>query len=559
MLISLQVKNFAIIEQLEVYFKEHLNILTGETGAGKSIIIGSIQAALGGKVSKDMIRTNADYAYVELLFSVENEEIAEALREKEIEPEDGMLILSRKILASGKSISKINGETVPLSFIRQVAALLLDIHGQQEHHSLLEPVKHLELLDRYAKETVGTVKQQTAEQYKLYQSVLKEWKDAVAAEAHKNKDASFLEFAAGEIRAANLKEQEDEELEQQYKRLSNAKTIIESVGAAYDCSGGEGENADSCMNQAARYLRKVVEYDETLQNLLAQAEDITSLLADFNRELAGYLSSVEDSEEEYQEVSERLDVINRLKTKYVDSIPGLLAYAEECEAKLEKYADYDAYLARLEQAKDREERKLAKLCETLSGLRKQAAEVLVKEVKEALTDLNFLDVQFEMQFTKTGYAETGFDGAEFYISTNPGEPCRPLNKVASGGELSRIMLALKAVLADKDAMPTLIFDEIDTGISGRTAQKVSEKMVVIAKKHQLLCITHLPQIASMADEHFVIEKVTDGQKTTTRIVPLSKEDSVKELARMLSGAETTETVLSNAAEMKELAAKTKKY
>lgn len=559
MLISLQVKNFAIIEQLEVYFKEHLNILTGETGAGKSIIIGSIQAALGGKVSKDMIRTNAEYAYVELLFSVENEEIAEALKEKEIELEDGMLILSRKILASGKSISKINGETVPLSFVRQVAGLLLDIHGQQEHHSLLDSVKHLELLDRYAKETVGMVKQQTAEQYKLYQSVVKEWKEAIATEEHKNKDASFLEFAAGEIRAANLKEQEDEELEQQYKRLSNAKTIIESVGAAYDCSGGENDNADSYMNQAARYLRKVVEYDEELEDLLSQAEDITSLLADFNRGLAGYLSSVEDSEEEYQEVSERLDIINRLKTKYADSIPALLAYAKECEEKLEKYADYDAYLARLEQAKDKEERKLAKLCENLSGLRKQAAEALVKEVKEALTDLNFLDVQFEMQFAKTAYAETGFDSAEFYISTNPGEPCRPLNKVASGGELSRIMLALKAVLADKDAMPTLIFDEIDTGISGRTAQKVSEKMVVIAKKHQLLCITHLPQIASMADEHFVIEKVTDGQKTTTRIVPLSKEDSVKELARMLSGAATTETVLSNAAEMKELAAKTKKY
>ncbi len=555
MLQSLRVSNFALIEELEIAFEGGLNILTGETGAGKSILLGSIQTALGAKASKELIRNGAESAYVEIVFDHCKKEVEEELARQELSAEDGSITISRKLTSAGKSVSRINGEIVNAATVKAVASLLLEIHGQQEHHSLLNREKHLELLDRYAGEALAAQKEKTAALFSEYRRVKAELAQAREDGANKNRDCSYLEFACKEIAEAAYKDGEIEELEQSYRKLSHAKLLAEGVGTALSVTadGGE-ETADSLLSAAVRSLSKISTYDTEAEKLLGQAEEIAALLSEFNRAAASYLESLSENEEEYRRVSERLDLLNRLKSKYGKTMEEVLAYGRECEEKLERYADYDAYLERLEKEYTVVEQKLETECEGLSKLRKAVAAELSEQIKRALSELNFLEVRFEIRFERTDYSANGFDAAEFYIATNPGEDMKPLIKVASGGELSRIMLALKSVFADRDEIPTLIFDEIDTGISGRTAQMVSEKMAVIAADRQLLCITHLPQIAAMADAHFFIEKTTDGVKTVTRIEKLRPEASVEELARMLGGARITEAVRENAREMKALAA-----
>ncbi|MCH5273895.1 MAG: DNA repair protein RecN [Lachnospiraceae bacterium] len=555
MLQSLRVSNFALIEELEVEFGDGLNILTGETGAGKSILLGSIQMALGAKASKELIRNGADSAYVEIVFDRCPKAVEEELARQELSMEDESVTISRKLTMTGKSVSRINGETVNAATVKAVAAMLLEIHGQQEHHSLLNRDKHLDLLDRYAGEALIRQKEKTAELFSEYRRIKSELVQAREDSTNKNRDCSYLEFACKEIAEAAYKDGEMEELERSFQKLSHAKLLAEGVAAALSATadGGE-ENADSLLSTAVRSLSKISIYDTEAEELLGQAEEIAALLSEFNRAAASYLESLSENEEEYIRVSERLDLLNRLKSKYGRTMEEVLAYGRECEEKLERYADYDAYLEKLEKEYTVVERKLENECEVLSGLRKSAALELTKQITQAISELNFLEVRFEICFERTDYSANGFDTAEFYIATNPGEEIKPLIKVASGGELSRIMLALKSVFADRDEIPTLIFDEIDTGISGRTAQMVSEKMAVIAADRQLLCITHLPQIAAMADTHFLIEKTTDGVKTTTRIEKLLPEASVEELARMLGGASITDAVRENAREMKALAA-----
>ena len=555
MLQSLRVSNFALIEELEVEFGDGLNILTGETGAGKSILLGSIQMALGAKASKELIRNGADSAYVEIVFDRCPKAVEEELARQELSMEDESVTISRKLTMTGKSVSRINGETVNAATVKAVAAMLLEIHGQQEHHSLLNRDKHLDLLDRYAGEALIRQKEKTAELFSEYRRIKSELVQAREDSTNKNRDCSYLEFACKEIAEAAYKDGEMEELERSFQKLSHAKLLAEGVAAALSATadGGE-ENADSLLSTAVRSLSKISIYDTEAEELLGQAEEIAALLSEFNRAAASYLESLSENEEEYIRVSERLDLLNRLKSKYGRTMEEVLAYGRECEEKLERYADYDAYLEKLEKEYTVVERKLENECEVLSGLRKSAALELIKQITQAISELNFLEVRFEICFERTDYSANGFDTAEFYIATNPGEEIKPLIKVASGGELSRIMLALKSVFADRDEIPTLIFDEIDTGISGRTAQMVSEKMAVIAADRQLLCITHLPQIAAMADTHFLIEKTTDGVKTTTRIEKLLPEASVEELARMLGGASITDAVRENAREMKALAA-----
>lgn len=561
MLVSLYVKNLALIDETEVYFGNGLNILTGETGAGKSIIIGSVNLALGAKAEKDMIRTGADYALVELVFHVEKEKQLEEIRSLELPvEEDGTVILQRRIMP-GKSLCKVGGETVSVKQVRALAEILIDIHGQHEHQSLLKAARQLEILDEYAKEELSGPAKKLKACYEQYREVAKQLSAEDIDEETRKREASLAAFEVQEIEEAALLAEEDTELEKSYRKLVNGQKIQESVTLAYQMSGYENGGAGDAIGRAVKEIRSVAAYDETLQNFEAQLLDIDSLLNDYNRAAADYLSGLEFDGELFAKVEKRLDLVNHLKAKYGNTIEEILAYQEQMQEKLEKYQNFDAYRQELVQKEAALKEELLSLCEKVSKIRKKSAKSLAKSMKKALIDLNFLDVAFEIRIEseENKISPDGYDQASFMISTNPGEDLRPLAQIASGGELSRIMLALKTVLADRDEIETLIFDEIDTGISGKTAWKVSEKMGILGQKHQLICITHLPQIAAMADSHFQIEKTVTKERTVTTIRALEETESVEELARMLGGASITENVLNNAREMKDLARKSKQY
>ena len=557
MLQSLYVKNLALIDEIEVDFKEGLNILTGETGAGKSIILGSINLALGGRYSSEMLRNEEEAGYVELTFLVENEAQKALLKAREIYPEDGMVVLSRKLIEK-RSISKINGETVPIALLKEAAAILIDIHGQHEHQSLLYKKNHLTILDSFAKDAVQEKIRKVSEQYRVYRTCIEELEASESDETKRLKEMNFLDFEISEIEGANLTVGEDEELEEKYRRMVNGKRITESIDESYGYTAGSGNSASDLLSRAIRCLQEAAHYEERAENLYEQLSEVDSLLNDFNRELSDYRDSFEFSEEEFYEVETRLNEINRLKAKYGNTISDIFAYRDEKEERRNMLKEYDTYLENLQKKMKEAEETLKLTSEELSRLRKEAAKQLEAAIKNGLLDLNFLDVKFEIVFRElSSFTSLGTDEVEFMISMNPGEPVRALGDVASGGELSRIMLAIKTVMAEKDQIETLIFDEIDVGISGRTAQKVSEKMALIGKNHQVICITHLAQIAAMADVHFLIEKkVVDG-KTKTGISLLNPQQEVAELARILGGAEITDKVLESAAEMKELAKRTK--
>lgn len=557
MLRNLHVKNLALIDELEVDFEQGLNILTGETGAGKSLIIGSIGMALGEKVPKEMIKENADFALAELVFEVTGEEKTEKLKALDIYPEDGLVIMSRKI-SGGRSIAKINSESVSAAKLREVSELLIDIHGQHEHQSLTQKKHQLALLDEYAKEDIGELKVSVKSSYEAYTAVLRELEEKDLDEEQQKRELSFLEFELQEIEGANLKIGEDSELEEQYQKLVNHKKIMDSCMMAHQQTAGEGDSATEQLGRAVRELSTVSGYDERLQELEEQLAEIDNLLNDFNRELADYMGESEFAEESFYETEKRLDEINHLKSKYGNTIEKILEVKEEKETRVQELQDYDAYLMGLKEREKVLKEELELYSNKLSEMRKKYAKELTALVEEHLKELNFETVRFEMRFEKMDhFTANGTDDAQFLISTNPGEEVKPLGSIASGGEISRIMLALKTVLAENDEIDTLIFDEIDTGISGRTAQKVSEKMNLIGRNHQVICITHLPQIAAMADTHFLIEKQVEGGATHSKIVKMKEEESVEELARMLGGVTITETVLENAREMKNLAAKTK--
>lgn len=553
MLLELHVKNLALIERADVEFGEGLNILTGETGAGKSIIIGSVSMALGGKASRDSIRHGADYAYIELVFSVKGEDRLRALRELDTEPtEDGLVIISRKITPS-RSISRINDETVTAARLRQITGLLLDIHGQHEHQSLLYKSKHLEILDAYVKAQTQPAKKKMEEEYKNYCILKKRLSSFEMDHDARLREADFLRFEIQEIEEGNIKEGEEEELTARYRRFSHARRIAENLNEAYDSL-----QADA-VTRALRSVEQVTEYDEALQSIRDQLYDAEAILSDAGREISAYISSMEFDEESWRQTEERLDQIHSLQNKYGASVLAIQASLEEKRKRLEELENYDAFREQTEKKLKISTDHLCRLCTDLSEIRKKASVELVKRIRSGLLDLNFLDVEFDMEFeTLDHFTPDGWDEVQFLISTNPGQPMRPLKDVASGGELSRIMLAIKTVLADSDEIPTLIFDEIDTGISGRTAQKASEKLSYIAGSHQVICITHLPQIAAMADIHFEILKSASEGSTATTIERLGREKSIRELARLLGGAQITEAVLKNAHEMKDLADQTKK-
>lgn len=554
MLFHLSVRNLALIDSAEVEFEEGLNILTGETGAGKSVIIGSVNAALGGKTSKDMIRQGCDYAYVELVFSVTDEKKRRELAAREVCPDaDGNLIISKKIMPS-RSISRINDETVTAARLREITGILIDIHGQHEHQSLLYHAKHLEILDEYGKSRIAKLKEQTAEAYQEYAAVKKKLEYYQSGREQLLRETDFLRFEIEEIENAGLKPGEEEELESAYRRFSNSRRIVESLSEAYQAVSGDA------VARALLAVEKAAEYDEGISGIRDQLYDVDALMSDLNREISSYMEEMTFDEAAFRETEERLDLIRGLENKYGDTIEKVLDSLDRKREKLEELEHFDLRREETERRFAQLEDRLETLCGELSEIRRETAQTLTERMREGLSDLNFLNVEFTMEFRRLShYTAGGFDEAEFLISTNPGEPPRPLGAVASGGELSRIMLAIKAVLAETDDIPTLIFDEIDTGISGRTAQMVSEKLSLIAGSHQVICITHLPQIAAMADSHYEIRKTAKENRTVTQIKRLSEEQMTDELARLLGGAEITEAVRQNAREMRALAAEKKRF
>lgn len=557
MLLHLHVKNLALIEETEVEFGNGLNILTGETGAGKSIILGSINLALGQRVSREMIRDESKPMLVELVFDVD-EECRKKLENMDIAVDNSEVIISRKITGQ-RSISRINGETVPVTMLKQVAEYLIDIHGQHEHQSLLKREKHLEILDKFAGKKLENVLVFVREYYDKYVLLNQKITEFTADVGDREREIGFLEYEIGEIDKAKLVPGEDEILETDFRRMQNGQKITEGLGRVYHLTTGDGNgSAGDYLSLAVRELSSLASFDGELGDLYDQMQQLEGLLADFNRDLEQYMGEMEFSEEDFVRTQERLDEINRLKNRYGNTIENILERRHNMEEKLMQLRDYEKTVERMKEEKKEIYRELEKYCEKASEIRRECALSLAKRIRDALVDLNFMDVQFQIdveQLLKP--SANGWDRVEFLISTNPGEPVRALGKVASGGELSRIMLAIKTIFADKDEIETLIFDEIDTGISGRTAQKVSEKMSLIGKSRQIICITHLPQIAAMADRHFVIEKTADKQATQTDIRMLEETDVVQELARMLGGAQITDTVIENAREMKELANQTK--
>ncbi len=554
MLQNLHVKNLALIDETEVDFGPGLNILTGETGAGKSILLGSVGLALGARYSADMLRNGADSGLVELTFTVEDEKLKKRLETMDLFPEDGMVTLSRRLMG-GRSISRINGETVSMAVLREAAGMLIDIHGQHDNQILLQRKNHLALLDLYAGEEIRPVKDAMRGSFQRYQEICRQAEESALDEEERRRELSLAEFEVSEIEEAALAPGEDEELEGLYRRMTESRKITEAVGETYryTCEDAGG-NASDCLSRAIRAFQEAAEFDETGAQLYSQLLDADSLLNDFNRELSEYAKSFEFSEEEFRETEDRLNLVNHLKAKYGNSVKEILAYCEEKKKRIEELKDYDSFREKIEAEKMRLLAEVQNISDQLHQVRERYAADFVSAIRSQMAELNFLDTRLELRITDSGhFSANGRDEAEFYLALNPGEPVKALGNIASGGELSRIMLALKAVLADEEDTPTLIFDEIDSGISGITAGKVAEKLRLIGKRRQVICITHLPQIAAAADVHFLIKKEADSGSVKTCIHLLDKEESVGELARLLGGASVTAHITESAREMKELA------
>ena len=571
MLLSLHVRNMALIDEEEVTFGEGLNILTGETGAGKSIIIGSIAVALGAKADHELIRQGAEYALVELTFTADTPVQKEKLKSLDLpEEEDGLILIKRKIMP-GRTTASVNGESVTARQLRELADVLLDIYGQRENQKLLQKNQQMAVLDEYAGEAAERILSELAPVCRKLRALRKEWEQRDLDESARAREADLLSYELEEIEGAALKEGEDEELENRFRLLSNYRKIEEAVNTAIGLMDGDSydgrESASVQIGRALREIASVSSLDTSLENLREQLQDLDALAADVIRAAGDYAREMSFDEEEYAAVQERLDLINHLKDKYGRTIGAVLLAAEEKRARLDELSDYENYRNRMREDMKKLDDQRRALCADLTAVRTKAARSFSSEIEKALLDLNFEQVVFETRVQPAAdegdtVSEKGSDVVRMYISMNPGEPPRPLDEIASGGELSRIMLALKTVFAGKEDRSTFIFDEIDSGISGRTAWKVAEKMGRLARDHQIICITHLPQIAAMEDVHFLIEKsVSSGSgetaHTATHIRRLSKEESIDELARMTGGAELTQSTRQNAEEMKRQAAESK--
>lgn len=552
MLLNLHIANLALIDELDIDFGEGLNILTGETGAGKSIIIGSIGIGLGGKFDSSLLRNPEKDGLVELLFSV-NEKTAEILSAEGIEPEEGEILISRR-LTRGRTVNRINDGTVSVSKLKRVAEMLISLHAQHEQRTLLQPARHLEIVDQWDP-AIAPAKEKVREIWKRYSAVKAKLAGMSLDAGDRAKRLDFLEYEIREIEDADVSEGEDTELEALYRKQKSAVKIAEICGRVENLTESDTEpSAAGCISQALSEIQTLTGYDDgdAAAGLLSQLSDIDSLMNDFSRALSDYTADLSFDEEAMSQTESRLDHINSLKMKYGPSIPEIHENLSRMQQERDALTSYDETLAALKKEEAADYQALTEASDALTSLRKTAAARLCEKIAAALRELNFAQVKFHMEFAPAKeYGQNGHDIGTFYISTNVGEPERPLNQVASGGELSRVMLAIKTVSSEEGDTPTLIFDEIDVGISGITAQRVGAMMKKLSTTHQIISITHLPQIACLADTAFVIEKKTDTaeNRTSTNIRKLDRAGRIGEIARLLGGDRVTDAVRKSAEEM----------
>lgn len=561
MLLNVHIKNIALIDDANVNFTDNLNILTGETGAGKSIIMGALKIGMGDKLPKDIVREPDKEGFCQLLFLVDDPQVIEQIRDLGVEPsEDGEILITRRINNS-RTINTINDMAVTAAKLREVSALLIDMHTQHQQQTLLKKAEHMKLLDKYGRASIDPLKQKVAECHREYVTFRREMDELSMDEAERSRKVEFLKYQIAEIESANIKTGEDEDVEHQYNRMVNSRDIVAAASDVYSVTGYESSSsAGNEIGRALASMKGIKDLDGEIDGLYSQLENIDALLNDFNVELNDYMQSMDFDDSEFRSVESRLDVINDIKGKYGSTVEEVFKYLEDSRKEYERLSEYDEHISGLSDKIKKVEKAMLKAADALTAERQRQAENLCRDIRDALADLSFMEVRFDMVFDRLPECTAnGIDDCYFVISTNVGEKMRPLYDVASGGELSRIMLAIKSCMASEDNIGTLVFDEIDVGISGRAAQKVAEKMAVISRSHQVISITHLPQIAAMADSHYLIEKSADEGKTVTRIVRLNDEESTEEIARLLGGVTITEAVMSNAREMKQMAEKTKKY
>ena len=545
MLDRLLVKDLALIEKSVVEFSGGLNVLTGETGAGKSILLGSIQLALGQKANKDLIRHGKEQAIVELDFSLTEEEVRriQAL-EEELELEEERLLIRRKI-SEKKSDIRVNDLGLTLAKLREITGGLLDLHGQHEHQSLLREGSHLEIIDGFRKKQGGKLLEEVANAYHLLQEKKRALQKFSLKEEERTRELDFLDFEIQELADAHLSEGEEAELTKEYSLYENMDRLKSLLLSAKESL----EEMD--FHRPIQAVEEAKDFDESLKGLSDSLYDLEAVGEDCLRSLDHYLDHAEVDEEKLFTLGERLEQIRRVMMKHGGTEAKALVALAKKEERRTFLLDYEKDEEKAKKAIVEQEKLLREKAVLLSKERQEDAKVLAKQIQGEMQEMGFLDTKFEFHFQeKKEPTEKGLDEVEAYVSLNPGEPLRPLREVGSGGELSRIMLSIKTVLADTEGVSTLIFDEIDSGISGRTAEKVGEKLQKIAKNHQVILITHLPQIAAKADHHFLIEKTVENGVTHTGIHPLEEKESIEELARVLGGDEISEASLENARELK---------
>lgn len=552
MLESLSVKNFALIKEAHIDFKNKLNVLTGETGSGKSILIGSINLALGMRASKDLMRDEKEDTIVSIAFDISDKKIIDAIKELDVPIEDGKVIIYRKI-TKDKNITKINDEPCTLNKVKEVTEKLIDIYGQHDGESLRKNAKHIEFLDDFIGEESVKKKEFISEAYDKLKKAKEKFDSFNLDERMRLREIDILKYEVEELENANLKEGEEEELADRFKLASNSKNIIESLNAAINAL------QESTVTSALKEIKSALKYDESLDAIYSSLMDCDSIISDSIKELDKKVGLYDINEKDFYQMETRLDQIRGILAKYDNSVSKALSELTYKKQRLVELSDYENEKNKAKEIVDKRQKELESYCEELSIIRKNYAKDFISKIIIELKDLGFLDVMFDIDIQrKNDITRDGYDDVTFMISLNVGEKMRPLSDVASGGELSRIMLSIKTILSESFGTETLIFDEIDAGISGVTASKVASKLNRIAKNHQVILITHLPQIAAMADNHFVIQKGVSSDRTVTTIDALDEEGMINEIGRLISSSgELTETVIANAKELKESALKEK--
>lgn len=558
MLAELSIKNFAIIETLTTSLKKGLTVLTGETGAGKSVIIDAIHLLVGGRGSIDYVRHGEERAEIEGLFLIENgHPCFEKAAQFGIEIEEGMVVLQRMVYKTGKNVCRINGKLVTISTLREIGATLIDIHSQHEHQDLMNEQKHIHLLDQYGGQDIQHALLEYKNVFEEFEKTEKALKRLNQNEQEMAQRLDLLKFQWNEIQDAQLKMNEDVELEKEKRKLANFERLYESLQITYDSLRGDEKGLD-WLSLAMNHIQEAAELDKNLGSVSESVMNSYYILEDTVTTIRSHLDSLEYNPERLNEIEQRLNEIHRLKRKYGKTVEEILEYASKIEEEIEEIENRESHIEQLMKQKELLDKDLQIEAENVSILRKKVAQTLTDSIHQELKELFMDKTVFEVRFQRSEhYKKDGTDQIEFYLSTNPGEPLKPLSRVASGGELSRIMLALKSIFSRHQGVTSIIFDEVDTGVSGRVAQAIGEKIFKIAYHSQVICISHLPQVAAMADTHMHIDKKIEGNRTKTEINELNETNRMKEIARMISGAEITEVTENHAKEMIELADKIK--